>query len=194
MLKGTTARLALGALVVGFLVGCASEVRPTSGGGLQPGTDPALERQVANYSAVIRRLVSKDHTFGTEGPGLEVIYVLDRPVDTAGSPDTGTAPEQEGEPFSKELRARLRTALSDLPPIEFVSDQEDVVVKKDGFPMVKGGDGLVTLGLLPEGEKRVEVPASLYFTGLAGIWLTYVVEGSGADWKVTGTTGPVAIS
>jgi hypothetical protein len=194
MMKRMTTRLALGAMVVGLLVGCASEVRPTSGGGLQPGTDPALERQVAIYSAVIRRLVTKDHTFGAEGPGLEVIYVLDRPTDRAGMPDSGLAAETGGEPFSEELQARLRAALSDLPPIEFVSDPDEVVVKKDGFPMVKGGDGLVTLAPLPEEGNRLEVPASLYFTGLAGIWLTYVVEGSGAEWKVTGTTGPVAIS
>ena len=149
---------------------------------------------MAIYAAVIHQLVTKDHTFGEEAPGLEVIYVLDRPVDTAGSPDKGTAPEREGEPFSEDLRARLRAALSHLPPIEFVADREEVMVEKDGFPMVRGGDGLVTLGPLPENGDRVEVPASLYFTGLAGIWLTYVVEGSDGDWNVTGTTGPVAIS
>jgi hypothetical protein len=153
-----------------------------------------VERQVDIYSAIIRQLVTVDHTFGEEGPGLEVIYVLDRPVDTAGSPDRGTTPEREGEPFSADLRTRLRAALSDLPPIEFVSDRREVVVEKDGFPMVKGGDGLVTLGFLPESGERAEVPASLYFTGLAGIWLTYVVESSGGEWQITGTTGPVAIS
>jgi hypothetical protein len=193
MMKRLTAVLALGTVVVGLLVGCASKVRPTSGGGLQPGTDPFLERQIAIYSAVIRQLVTKDHTFGEEGPGLEVIYVLERPMDQAGSPDAG-ASDRGGEPFSEEFRARLRLALSDLPPLEFVADRDEVMVEKDGFPMVKGGDGLVTLGPLPENGSRLEVPASLYFTGLAGIWLTYVVEGAGDDWKVTGTTGPVAIS
>jgi hypothetical protein len=71
---------------------------------------------------------------------------------------------------------------------------DQVVVEEDGFPTVKGHDGLVSLGLIPETGDRVEIPAGLYFNGLAGTYLTYVVEGSGSDWKVTGTIGPVAIS
>jgi hypothetical protein len=193
-MKRATGLLILGTILAGLLAGCAPEIRSRSGGGLQPNTDPVLQRQIAIYAAVIRQLVTKDHTFGEEGPGLEVVYVLDRPVDTAGYPDMGTAREREGEPFSEDLRARLRAALSDLPPIEFVSDRDEVVVEEDGFPTVKGGDGLVTLGPIPEQGRRLDVPASLYFTGLAGTWLTYVVEGSGGEWRVTGTTGPVAIS
>lgn len=179
-------------LLVGLLAACAGEARPRSG--LQPSADPGVERQVAIYAAVIRQLVTIDHTFGEEGPGLEVIYVLDRPVGTAGSPDMGTTPEREGEPFSPDLRAGLRAALTDLPPLEFVAEMEQVIVEKDGFPMVKGHDGLVSLGLIPEDGDRVEIPASLYFTGLAGTSLTYVVEHSAGGWQVTGTTGLVAIS
>jgi hypothetical protein len=191
-MKRATGLLAVGTIVAGLLAGCAEEVRTRSG--LRPDTDPFLERQVSIYGAVIRQLVTKDHTFGEEGPGIEVIYVLERPMDRAGSPDSGTAEEDGGEPFSEELQAGLRSVLSDLPPIEFVSDRQEVVVEKDGFPMVKGGNGLVTLGPIPEEGDRLEVPASLYFTGLAGIWLTYVVENAGGEWQITGTTGPVAIS
>jgi hypothetical protein len=139
-------------LLVGLLAGCAGEARPRSG--LQPNTDPVLERQVAIYAAVIRQLVTIDHTFGEEGPGLEVIYVLDRPVGTAGSPDMGTTPEREGEPFSADLRAGLRAALTDLPSIQFVAEMEQVIEEKDGFPMVKGQDGLVSVGLIPETVSR----------------------------------------
>jgi hypothetical protein len=192
MIKRTRGLLLVGTVVAGLLAGCAREGRPRSG--LQPESDPVVERQVDIYSAIIRRLVTVDHTFGEEGPGLEIIYVLDRPVGRAGSPDMGTTPEREGEPFSPALRAALRAALTDLPPLEFVAEMEQVIVEKDGFPMVKGQDGLVTLGLIPEDGDRVEVPASLYFTGLAGTWLTYVIESSGGEWQVTGTTGPVAIS
>jgi hypothetical protein len=187
-MKRPTRTLIAAFLLVGLLAACAGEARPRSG--LQPNTDPVLERQVAIYAAVIRQLVTKDHTFGEEGPGLEVIYVLDRPVGRAER----TPPEGEGEPFSQALRAGLRAALTDLPPIEFVAEMEQVIEEKDGFPMVKGHDGLVSLGLIPEDGDRVEIPASRYFTGLAGTSLTYVVEGSGSEWKVTGTTGPVAIS
>jgi hypothetical protein len=187
-MKRATGLLILGTVLTGLLAGCAEGVRPRSG--LQPNSDPVVDRQVGIYAAVIRQLVTKDHTFGEEGPGLEVVYVLDRPVGRA----EGTDPEGEGEPFSPALRAALRAALTDLPPIEFVAEMEQVIVEDDGFPMVKGHDGLVSLGLIPEEGERVEIPASLFFTGLAGTSLTYVVESSGSEWRVTGTTGPVAIS
>lgn len=192
-MKRASSLLAVGVAVAVLLAGCAEGARPGRGG-LQPGTDPDVERQIAIYRAVIRRLVTEDHTFGEEGPGLEVVYIVDHPTDAAGSPDAGAAAEGGGEPFSEEVRAGLRDALSDLPPIEFVSDPDQVIVERDGFPLVRGKGALLTLGHIPEGGDRVEVPASLYFTGLAGIWLTYVVESSGGEWQVTGTTGPVAVS
>lgn len=59
---------------------------------------------------------------------------------------------------------------------------------------VKNDGVVITLGPIPEGENRVEVQASLYAGPLAGTWLTYVVRLSSQGWRVTGTTGPVAIS
>jgi hypothetical protein len=60
--------------------------------------------------------------------------------------------------------------------------------------VVRDHGALVTLGTIPDGERRVEVGVSLYIANLAGTWLTYVVELAADGWAVTGTTGPVAIS
>ena len=185
------ARLTVGAMAIGLLVGCASEVPPTSGGGLQPQADPAVERQVAIYSAIIRQLVTVDHTFGDGDPGFRVIYVLDRTDGGAGDPE-GTG--QGGQPLAPEVQEGIKAALKDLPPVEFVSDRNSVVGSDTEGNQVHNEGALVTLAPIPDGEDRVEVDASLYMANVAGTWLTYVLEGSAADWKVTGTTGAVGIS
>jgi hypothetical protein len=53
---------------------------------------------------------------------------------------------------------------------------------------------LLTLGPSIGDERRVEAGSNLWIDDLAGFWVTHVVEQRGADWKVTGTTGTVAIS
>jgi hypothetical protein len=52
----------------------------------------------------------------------------------------------------------------------------------------------LSLGPIDGTGNRVEVANSLWINGLAGQWLTYVVEWRGGTWEVTGTTGPMAIS
>jgi hypothetical protein len=186
-----TGAVIAGALLTGLLVGCADEVRSRSGGPLQPRTDPSVERQVDIYAAIIHRLVTVDHTFGDRDPGFGVIYVLDRTVGGAGDPEGG---EEDGQPLSSEVQEGIRAAVNDLPPIEFVSDPDSVTGPLSEGNQVKNHGALVTLAPIPDGNDSVEVGASLYIANLAATWLTYVVDGSGGEWKVTGTTGPVAIS
>jgi hypothetical protein len=59
---------------------------------------------------------------------------------------------------------------------------------------VKNGGVLISLGSIEPDGKRVEVETSLWINGLAGQWLTYVLEQKDGSWAVTGTTGPMAIS
>ena len=154
--------------------------------------DPAAERPVGIYAAVIRRLTTTgDSTFG-EDPSFPVIYVVDHPEDAADDPmETSSS---GGEPFSPEVRDGIRRELSDLP-IRFISDRDRVIlpVEPDGGG-VEGEGVVVTLGPLPEGGAKPEVAASLYAGPLAATWLTYIVEEGPDGWEVTGTTGPVAIS
>jgi hypothetical protein len=148
--------------------------------------DPATRRTVSIYEAVIRRLVTtEDSTFGAD-PRFPVIYVVHRPKQDAANPNSpGGEP-----PFSDEVKRGMLVALSDLP-VEFVSDQDDVVIEEGGGVQREGV--VVTVGPIPEGD-RIEVEASLYAGPLAATWLTYVVRRLSQGWQVTGTTGPVAIS
>jgi hypothetical protein len=176
-------RLVAVAAVVILSSGCAERSGPASA------PEPSRESQV--YAAIIRQLVTVDHTFGKE-PGFGVIYVLDRDSPRAGQ---GIVPEADrGTPIAPEVQREIRTSLSDLPPIRFVARREEVVGPMEDGGVVRENGALVTLGPVPEGDRRVEVGAGLYIANLAGTWLTYVVERDGDGWAVTGTTGPVAIS
>jgi hypothetical protein len=57
-----------------------------------------------------------------------------------------------------------------------------------------GPDMLIRFGRIPGEGDSLEIPASAYCGGRCGHWMTLVVRDIDGAWKVTGTTGPVAIS
>jgi hypothetical protein len=152
--------------------------------------DPATSRVVSIYEAVLRQLVTTgDSTFGPN-PQFPVIYLLDQAKEAAANAESpGTA----GTPLPDEVKRGLLAALSDLP-LEFVSDDDSVIIPIEEGGGVKNKGVVVTVGPIPMGENQVEVEASLYAGPLAATWLTYVVKRSSQGWRVAGTTGPVAIS
>jgi hypothetical protein len=177
-------RIAAVAVIAALSLSCADRAGP--------GSAPEPSRESRVYAAVIRQLVTVDHTFGGGDPGFRVIYVLDRAAADAG--DAMGSVEADGPPIPVRVQEEIQAALADLPPVRFVATSRAVV-----GPMAKGGavmnqGALVTLGTVPPGRDQVEVGTSLYIANLAGTWLTYVVERAGDGWAVTGTTGPVAIS
>ncbi len=162
-----------------------------------PRPTQAVERTAAIYAAVIRQLVTKDHTFGRADPGFKVVYVLDGAVDGAEDSMKTTDEYVPYERFGDDVEARLKEKLDDLPPIVFVKERSSVIEGDKGgsAPGHVIDDGvLLTLGPIVGDERRVEVGSNLWIDGLAGFWATYVAEHRGAEWKVTGTTGTVAIS
>ncbi len=82
-------------------------------------TEADVERAVAIYASVIRRLVTKDHTFGGSDPGFEAVYVLDGVVRGAGDPMKPTS-DRPKEALPEDLKVGLRATLADLPPVTFV--------------------------------------------------------------------------
>lgn len=181
-MKRLTAFVAVAAL---FGSACASRQGPRN----DLGPDPATQRSVSIYEAVIRQLVTtEDSTFGPN-PRFPVVFLLERARQEAANPEA----EGEEVPLSNVVKSQLLEALSDLP-IEFISNQDAVIRPIEEGGGVKDEGVVVTVGLIPEGQEQVEVQASLYAGNLAATWLTYVVKRSSQGWRVTGTTGPVAIS
>jgi hypothetical protein len=150
-----------------------------------------VERTVLIYSAVIRRLVTRDHTFGGSRTPFHHVYVIDGVVEEAG--DVRGDGEQ-GKPFSSQIREGIKRELDDLPPIDFVRDFDLAWSGDDEWGKVKDDGVIITLGPILKKDGRVQVGTNLRCSELCGQWLTYVLDRHRGEWRVTGTVGPVAIS
>jgi len=163
----------------------------TSGGEIAVADRGRVERTAEIYSAVVRQLVEEDHTFG-EGPSpFERIFIVDGAVQQANDPGL---PREPPRSFWPEVRAGILEELADLPPVEFLTDPDSVIVGEKQCAHVKGNGVLITLGPISGGKDSVTVPNTLFFACLGGQWLTYKLEQAGASWQVAGTKGPYAIS
>jgi hypothetical protein len=189
-------RVAAVLFVVLTTLGCGSTgaVETTSSPAETPSGD---DREAAIYSAVIRQLVMKNNTFGSAPTSFKVVYVLDRPIESAADPEAHVSGGNSQEAFSESLKAAVRTRLTDLPPVKFVRTRSSVVVGEKAHSSpghVRTGGVLITLGPIRGDEGKVRVANSWWMNGLAAQWLTYVLDRQGAGWKVTGISGPIAIS
>jgi hypothetical protein len=184
-------------VVVGILAfaACTQSVRPPSGQGEPPPTisgPSGREIRAQIYAAVIRRLVTKDHTFGSGRSPFEYVYVVDGPIPEAGNVRTGLGPAPQH--FGDALKQEVKDRLQDLPPLDFIADPDSVRLGKQGAGGVKNGGVILSLGPIEPAEDKVHVSTGLWCGGLCGQWLTYVLSQDQERWKITGTTGPYAIS
>ena len=154
--------------------------------------DDADPRTVEIYAAVIRRLVTKDHTFGGAPSPFDHVFILDGLRQGAGNPSKGMGPPDKR--FSREIKEALKIELASLPPIDFISHPDSVRVGKDLMGGVKKDGVIVTVGPIVGRSRNVKVPNSLWCGGLCGQWLTYRLKVKDGHWRVTGTVGPIAIS
>ncbi len=175
-------RLLLAALLL--LPACAQAPGGTGPG--SGGPDPATERAIGVYTTVLSKLIHEEGALQADSP----IFILDRVDPDAQDPTASPAP---AEPISQDVQRGVVAGFPERDVI-FVADAEAVSIPVEEGGGVRDGGMLVTLGPIPQGASRVEVPAGTLCGNLCGTWATYVVELQGEVWKVSGTTGPVAIS
>jgi hypothetical protein len=191
----------IGVLLVGVALALTACDRSTESGQTTETGGPTAETgsftvepdalTVAVYSAVVRQLVTKDHTFGGGKAPFERVFIDVRIDERAGKPD---AVPRRGTRLSAEEQSAIVLELADLPPVKFVEDPDSVVVGKNRCALVKGNGVLVTLGPISGGSERVTVPNDMFFACLGAQWLTYVLKREEGDWRVTGIKGPTAIA
>ena len=158
-------------------------------------SEARMARKAAIYAAVIRRLVTKDHTFGGGDTGFRIVFVVDGAVPGVANPEEAGTHDPK-RPFSEALRRKLESELSDLPPLRFVRTRGAAIRGESSSSpgQVISGGVLITLGPVLGGPSGVQVGNSLWLSGLAGQWLTYVLIRHAGEWRIKGTTGPIAIS
>jgi hypothetical protein len=150
------------------------------------------ERTAAVYAAVVRQLVTEDHTFGGGPAPFERVFIVDGAVPRASNPMPLW--REPPRPFAPAVRAGIIEQLADLPPVEFVSNPDSVVAGRRECAHVKRNGVLITLGPIKGDSDKATVPNGLFFACLGGQWLTYKLERTDEDWRVTGTKGPYIIS
>ena len=153
---------------------------------------PADRRSIEIYAAVFRRLVLRDHTFGGGKSPFDRVYILDGVVVNGAS---SRKMWKIAEPFSTGVRRGLLAEFRGLPPVTFISGAE---ARRIGEKRLDASDGklrvILSVGRIEGDGSRVEVSNSLLCGGLCGQWMTYVLESADGRWRITGTTGPMAIS
>jgi hypothetical protein len=156
--------------------------------------DEESSARVKIYSAVIRRLFTRDHTFGSGPSPFKYVYVVNGAIRGAGNPSGGDFFGPAPEPFPPAVVDGMKERLQDLPPVRFIVDGNRARRGEQGMGGVKNGGVIISLAPIHRKNGRVRVPNALWCGGLCAQWLTYILRRSDGRWRITGTTGPYAIS
>ena len=181
------------ALAVGT-VGCGGEqaAGATPAGHAPAGHASASVMQAEVYIQVLRRYLSTPAENSFPGQAFKTVYVLDRAYRDAADPG---GKHHRGTPITAQTRRQVTAALAGMAHVVFVTSRDSVIETRHGCGHVKNGGILITLGP-PDGDgHRVQVAVNGFVACLGATWLTYVLQNQpGSGWRVTGTTGSMAIS
>src|SRR4051812_21777338 len=175
------------------LTGCAASSPDVVSAAPSPTADTSSNEYVRTlqiYTTVIRQLVTVDHTFGLGPTPFKHVWVLDHPVQNAA---TATDDDIPDERFDPALKSDLAKALSDLPPLDFVSDANDVRDMQAEWE-VRDQGVIITLGPLERRGAEIHVQHEIWCGGTCAEWFTYVLQQRSGVWTITGDTGMRAIA
>jgi len=166
-------------------------VHPSASGGSATAS-AAGSRQAEIYAQVLRRYLGTPAENSFPGGTFKIAYVLDQAYADAADP---MGKHQHGEPVTPQTQAQVTAALAGMSHVVFIADRESVIEATDGCWHVKNGGILITLGPPAGNASAVRVGISGFVACAGATWLTYVLrEQPGGGWRVTGTTGSMAIS
>ncbi|GAA4262881.1 hypothetical protein GCM10022255_102380 [Dactylosporangium darangshiense] len=173
------------ALAVVVLAGCAR----TGDGAVE---HPAGVDEAEVYAAVLRRYLGTPSENSFPDRAFPAVYVLDQAHADAADP---AGPSPSVTPITADTQRAVVAALDGTAKVVFVATREAVVETRDGCAQVMDGGILVTLGPPRGDEDRVTVAVNGFVACLGATWLTYVVRHDpGTGWRVTGTTGTMAVA
>jgi hypothetical protein len=137
------------------------------------------------YAAAVGAICGSDDQ-DRQGALRPTVYIVRVTDDRAGDP--GAKPGAR-RPLSATVRDAVGAVLENLPVKVKWVDSFDAVKLGEGNRVADGG-AIVQVGSIKRvADDKVSVPVSIYFAGLAAEGKTFVLEKTGGEWTVTGTTG-----
>lgn len=144
------------------------------------------DRSAAIYVAVISALVAGD--YAKYDPWLPVTYIDATARSSAGPSAVSHAVTR---PIPIEVQERVREALAARTEVRFVEDPRSVIQSDSS---VRDHGVLITVAPVPPSGSPVRIGARSHLGNLGMTSLTFIVDGAGSQWRVTGTTGVGAVS
>ncbi len=143
------------------------------------------------YEQVLRRYLSTpgENSFPQT---FKTAYVLDQAYPDAADPN---GKQLRGTPIAPQIQRQVTAALAGMTHVVFIADRGSVIEASGGCGQVRDGAILITLGPPAVHGSEARVPVNGFVACLGATWLTYVLRDEpGIGWRVTGTTGSMAIS
>ena len=151
----------------------------------------ARAKQAEVYVQVLRRYLNTpgENSFPD---AFKTVYVLNQACTDAADPN---GKHERGAPIAPQTQRQVTAALAGMAHVIFIADRGSVIEARDGCEQVRDGGILITLGPPVGHGHQVRVAINGFVACLGATWLTYVLQDQpGVGWRVTGTTGTMAIS